>query len=125
MVNYAGFSMPTQSALKTMGKQTQILQDTTIATDHADRLETLLKNLPGMAYRCLNLEHWPMEFVSDGCFELCGYHRHELESQKVLWGDFTHPEVIDEVDRKVRAATRKAAPFEVEYRIIARGSFLF
>lgn len=21
-----------------------------------------------------------MDFVSDGCFELCGYHRHEIES---------------------------------------------
>jgi hypothetical protein len=27
-----------------------------------------------MAYRCVNLKHWPMDFVSDGCFELCGYH---------------------------------------------------
>jgi hypothetical protein len=68
-----------------------------------DRLETLLKNLPGMAYRCLNLEHWPMDFVSDGCYELCGYQRHEIESQAVLWGDFTDPEMIDEVARKVKA----------------------
>ena len=87
---------------------------------HYDRLETLLKNLPGMAYRCLNLKHWPMDFVSDGCFELCGYHRHEIESQQVLWGDFTHPDMIDEVDRKVRNATESGQPFEVEYRIIAR-----
>ncbi len=85
-----------------------------------DRLETLLKNLPGMAYRCLNLKHWPMDFVSDGCFELCGYHRHEIESQQVLWGDFTHPDMIDEVDRKVRSAAESGQPFEVEYRIIAR-----
>ena len=84
------------------------------------RLETLLKNLPGMAYRCLNEAHWPMEFVSDGCFELCGYHRHELESQQVLWGDFTHPDMIDEVDDKVRSATSIGQPFEVEYRIINR-----
>lgn len=88
--------------------------------DQSDRLETLLKNLPGMAYRCLNLDHWPMSFVSEGCFELCGYHRHEIESQDVLWGDFTHPNDIDEVDRKVRAAAIKDQPFEVEYRIIAR-----
>lgn len=89
-------------------------------TGNADWLETPLKNLPGMAYRCLNLDHWPMEFISDGCFELCGYHRHELESQAVLWSDFTHPEMIGEVDRKVRAAASNHAPFEVEYRIIAR-----
>lgn len=89
-------------------------------TMNANRLETLLKNLPGMAYRCFNEAHWPMDFVSDGCFELCGYHRHELESQSVLWGDFTHPDMIDEVDEKVRSATRIGQPFEVEYRIIAR-----
>jgi len=85
-----------------------------------DRLETLLKNLPGMAYRCLNLKHWPMDFVSDGCYELCGYHRHEIESQQVLWGDFTHPQMIDEVDRIVRNAAQNGQPFEVEYRIIHR-----
>lgn len=73
-----------------------------------------------MAYRCLNLDHWPMSFVSEGCFELSGYHRHEIESQTVLWGDFTHPDDIDEVDRKVRAAAISEKPFEVEYRIIAR-----
>ena len=73
-----------------------------------------------MAYRCFNEAHWPMEFVSDGCFELCGYHRHELESQRVLWGDFTHPDMIDDVDEKVRSATSIGQPFEVEYRIISK-----
>jgi len=87
---------------------------------HASRLETLLKNLPGMAYRCLNQSHWPMDFVSQGCFELCGYHREEIESQQVLWGDFTHPDDVGEVDRIVRAATSRGDPFEVEYRIITK-----
>lgn len=95
------------------------LQDPAPAGDY-DRLETLLKNLPGMAYRCLNLRHWPMDFVSDGCYDLCGYHRHEIESQQVLWGDFTHPDMIDEVDRKVREAAQRGQPFEVEYCIITR-----
>ena len=90
------------------------------ASNRHDRLETLLKNLPGMAYRCLNLPHWPMDFVSEGCFALCGYHRHEIESQQVLWGDFTHPDMIDEVDQKVRSAADHGEPFEVEYRIITR-----
>ncbi len=61
-----------------------------------------------------------MDFVSNGCFELCGYHRHEIESQKILWGDFTHPEDIHEVDRMVRHAANIGEPFEVEYRIIAK-----
>jgi hypothetical protein len=47
-----------------------------------------------------------MDFVSDGCFELCGYHCHEVESQRVLWGDFTQPDMIDDVDEKVQCAAR-------------------
>jgi two-component system sensor kinase FixL len=89
-------------------------------TDHTTRLETLLMNLPGMAYRCLNESHWPMDFVSQGCFDLCGYHRREIESQSTLWGDFTHPEDIDNVDRLVRCASGLGESFEVEYRIITK-----
>ena len=61
-----------------------------------------------------------MDFVSDGCFDLCGYERHEIENQDILWGDFTHPEMIGDVDQKVRKAAEQGEPFEVEYRIIAR-----
>jgi two-component system sensor kinase FixL len=103
-----------------MAKPSQSSLHSPVKGGDYDRLETLLKNLPGMAYRCLNLKHWPMDFVSGGCFELCGYHRDEIESQQVLWGDFTHPEMIDEVDRKVRIAAESDEAFEVEYRIIAR-----
>ncbi|HCH24853.1 MAG TPA: hypothetical protein DE179_11225 [Oceanospirillaceae bacterium] len=89
-----------------------------VTQQQSDYLPTLLKNIPGMAYRCLNLAHWPMTFVSDGCFELCGYERWELEQQSVLWGDFTHYDDVDEVDRLVRSATDKHQAFEVEYRIV-------
>ncbi|NKB77876.1 MAG: PAS domain S-box protein [Gammaproteobacteria bacterium] len=98
----------------------QPLQGKTHLPVSASRLETLLQNLPGMAYRCLNRAHWPMDFVSDGCVELCGYHRFEIENQSVLWGDFTHPEDIQEVERKVKAAANRQQPFEVEYRIITK-----
>lgn len=90
-------------------------------TLHTTRLETLLMNLPGMAYRCLNESHWPMDFVSQGCFDLCGYRRKEIENQSILWGDFTHPDDIDSVDQMVRSATDKGESFEVEYRIITKG----
>ena len=84
------------------------------------QLETLLKNLPGMAYRCLNLPHWPMDFVSDGCLELTGYANHEIVSQQVLWGNFTHPDDIDYVDKEVRVSAASGKSFECEYRIRAK-----
>ena len=36
-------------------------------------LSTLIGNLPGMAYRCLNDENWTMEFISEGSHDLTGY----------------------------------------------------
>ena len=85
-----------------------------------DGLQTLFKNLPGMAYRCLNLDRWPMSFVSEGCEALCGYQSQEIETQQVLWGDFTHRHDVAEVDRQVRAAASRGRPFELEYRIVPR-----
>ena len=85
-----------------------------------DGLQTLFKNLPGMAYRCINLPHWPMSFVSEGCEALCGYKSQELESQSILWGEFTHRHDVAEVDRQVRAAAYLGQHFEVEYRIVPR-----
>ena len=88
--------------------------------DASDGLQTLFKNLPGMAYRCVNLDHWPMSFVSEGCEALCGYTSQQLESQHVLWGDFTHRHDVAEVDRQVKQAASLGRPFQVEYRIVPR-----
>jgi len=88
--------------------------------DASDGLQTLFKNLPGMAYRCVNLDHWPMSFVSEGCEALCGYTSQQLESQHVLWGDFTHRHDVAEVDRQVKQAASLGQPFQVEYRIVPR-----
>ncbi len=95
-------------------------QLTNTSDDAQDGLQTLFKNLPGMAYRCVNLDHWPMSFVSEGCEALCGYTSQQLETQQVLWGDFTHRHDVAEVDRQVKSAARKGQPFEVEYRIVPR-----
>jgi len=58
-----------------------------------------------------------MDFVSDGCLELTGYANHEIVSQQVLWGDFTHPDDIDFVDQEVRLSADSGKSFECEYRI--------
>lgn len=98
----------------------QLRQDHQLLEVKAKRLETLLKNMPGMAYRCYNQSNWPMMFVSEGCFELCGYERSALEQQQVLWGTFTHPQDVKWVESYVQNAARRGRPFELEYRIITR-----
>lgn len=42
------------------------------------RLETLMGNLPGMAYRCKADDVMTMEFASDGCYKLLGYRPSDL-----------------------------------------------
>ncbi|WP_439028442.1 ATP-binding protein [Haloarchaeobius sp. DT45] len=84
-------------------------------------VSTLISNLPGMVYRCLNEQSWPMEFVSEGCLDLTGYHPEQFENDDVVWGE----EVLVEADREavweeVQAALDASEPFEVTYRIRRR-----
>ena len=81
-------------------------------------LSTLMSNLPGMAYRCHNDPHWTMEFVSEGCFDLTGYHPIDLiESQKICLGKIIYPGDRERVWNGVQAALRQKRPYELEYRI--------
>lgn len=82
-------------------------------------LATLMDNLPGMAYRCKNEKDWPMEFISNGCFELTGYRPSELIGpNNIPYAELIHPDDRDFVFSEVQKALDKNAPFEIEYRIL-------
>ena len=82
-------------------------------------LSTLMANLPGMAYRCRNDEHWTMLFVSDGCADLTGYKPWDLVgNKKITYAKLIHPEDRDSVRDQVRSALGKRVPFQLTYRII-------
>ncbi|MBD3386209.1 PAS domain-containing protein [candidate division KSB1 bacterium] len=85
------------------------------------RLETLLSNLPGMAYRCLNDDHWTMLFVSQGCDKLTGYQPAELtDNRTVAYNQLVYPEDRPRVREEVRAKLGKGQHFEIKYRIRTR-----
>lgn len=84
----------------------------------ADRMAILFKNLPGMAYRCLNQPKWQMEFVSEGCQQLSGYSRSDFEDGRVSWRDLIVPEDRDLVWERVQQAVLSDRAFELEYRIL-------
>jgi len=82
-------------------------------------LSTLISNLPGMAYRCLNDAHWTMEFVSEGSLALTGYSPAELKGNRALaYGDLIHPEDKSLVRNSVQAALDEHRPFEIKYRLV-------
>jgi len=82
-------------------------------------LDTLMKNLPGMAYRCKNDEHWTMEFLSEGCLDLTGYSPNDLIDNNTLsYSQLIHPDDKDFVWEEVQTALKENRSFQIVYRII-------
>ena len=82
------------------------------------QLSTLISNLQGMAYRCLNDKNWTMEFASDGCFELTGYAKADiLFNQQISYSDLILPEDQMHVWEEVQQALKEKRNFTLNYRI--------
>jgi len=83
------------------------------------RLETLVGNLPGMAYRCRNDPEWTMTYVSESCEAITGYRRDELENNRVTtYASLIHPDDRDWLWAKCQAYLATRTPCQNEYRIL-------
>lgn len=82
------------------------------------KFRSLISNIPGMAYRCLNMPGWPMVFISDAVLEITGYPPSDfiLPNPKRSFTDLYHP---DDVERLSDVNAQQGA-FSYEYRIIAK-----
>lgn len=93
--------------------------------DRETQLTTLMDNLPGMAYRCLNDENWTMKFVSSGCKQLTGYDADALvDSREVSYASIIHEADRKQVQREVKQALLQNRPFAMEYLIRHRDGHL-
>ncbi len=82
------------------------------------KLSTLMGNLPGMAYSCLNDENWTMTFVSDGCLALTGYQPNDLiDNRRVTYNDLIHPDDQHQVWDAVQSDLALKRSFQMTYRI--------
>ena len=83
------------------------------------KFRSLIANIPGIAYRCLEQENWPMEFVSDEIERITGYPAAEflVPEPKRSIADFYHPDDL----ATIRACDiTQQHGFQLEYRIIDR-----
>ncbi len=86
------------------------------------RMETLMANLPGMVYQCLNNPpHYTFTFVSEGCLPLTGYSSSELLNNNALqFFDMIHPDdagALAEINAKT---LNLGLPLETSFRIIMK-----
>jgi PAS domain S-box-containing protein len=88
---------------------------------HEQAMATLFRNLPGMAYRCRDDDHWTKEFVSAGCCDLTGYKPEDLiDNRLTSFGEIIHPDDRKAVRDTVSAAAASDGQFELSYRIRTR-----
>lgn len=81
-------------------------------------LETLISNLPGVAYKCRNDPHWTMKFVSEGCLELTGYPVEDLlMNKKISFNDIIHPDDREYVWDEIQKSLNENKAFKLIYRI--------
>lgn len=88
--------------------------------EYRRRMDSLIGNLFGVAYRCANTPDWPIEFISRGCHELTGWSPVEFVSRRIVLNDLIHPEDRLPVWRQVQKALTERRPFNLEYRLIDR-----
>ncbi|MEC9491128.1 PAS domain S-box protein [Flexistipes sp.] len=85
------------------------------------KLETLMSNLPGMVYQCLNDPDWTMLFVSNGCVDLTGYSAEKLiNNNYVSYGSIIHHDDQTKIWEKVQESIKRNNNFVSTYRILTK-----
>jgi PAS domain S-box-containing protein len=84
------------------------------------QLNTLVANLPGIAYRCRNDRRWTEEFVGGAVKPMTGWDLEAFSSNQVSWADITHPDDREMVWNTVQDALQHRKRFQLEYRIVHR-----
>jgi PAS domain S-box-containing protein len=88
-------------------------------------LAALMRNLPGMAYRCRNDRDWTMEFISEGCLDLTGYPARVLiKNAGKCYAEIIHPEDRERVWSEVQHALFQQQKYQLDYRIITASGAL-
>lgn len=80
------------------------------------KFRSLIDNIPGAAYRCLNQPDWPMLFISDAVANITGYPAEDflMPNPKRSIADLYHPDDIE----RIGLLENNGEPFNLEYRII-------
>ncbi|HRW62222.1 MAG TPA: PAS domain S-box protein [Bacteroidales bacterium] len=88
-----------------------------------EKFRTLVRNIPGVVYRCYNDEDWTMQFISHEIEELSGYEASDFIENKVrTYKSLILEEDQDNVNSVIQDSISKMEPFALEYRIITKAN---
>ena len=86
-----------------------------------EHLRSLMANTPGVTFRCLYEEGWPMLFVSDAVVALTGWQPDDFVQGHVNFTQLTVPEDVPRLWDDVSVAIDESRPYHVEYRLVDKG----
>lgn len=88
-----------------------------------NKFRTLVKNIPGVVYRCLNDKNWTMLFISSEVEILTGYPASDfIENRIRTFASIIHPEDVKSVEELIKYRVEKRKSYVIEYRIIHKDS---
>lgn len=92
-----------------------------------ERFRTLVANVPGVIYRCLNDSAWTMKFISNKVHEMCGYPAEDFIDNRIRsYASIILPEDKDMVWKSIQDSISKKQPYDISYRIInAEGKLMY
>jgi PAS domain S-box-containing protein len=97
-----------------------------LAATHAElrrreaEFRSLLSNIPGTVYRCLNDSAWTPIFLSGAVEAVCGYPAEDFFAKRAHFPSMVDPDDRAGIERTTAAAVARRRPFEIEYRITRR-----
>jgi diguanylate cyclase (GGDEF)-like protein/PAS domain S-box-containing protein len=84
-----------------------------------NRLEALIKNVPGAIYRCSPESDWAMQFLSDEIEAISGHPAPEFIGSAVrTFASVIHPDDREMVEQRVGEALERRDAFVLEYRLV-------
>lgn len=104
--------------------ETLVAERTAALRERERAMSTLVSNLPGIVYRCLNDREWTMEFISQSCESVTGYAPEAFICKKITYHQVIHPEDREMVWHNIQAALQEHRTHQVSYRLITKDGSL-
>jgi PAS domain S-box-containing protein len=87
-------------------------------SESEERFRSLVSNIPGAIYRCVNDENWTMVFISSRIEELSGYPAADfIGNARRTYASIIYPEDQEFVATNVTQALEEQRPYRLEYRV--------
>jgi len=129
-VNYRVISSPIKDKNNKVIAAIEMVDDITsqhnalnLLRESEEKFRTLVDNIPGAVYRCLNDKDLTMEFLSDAIMGITGYPPSDfIENRVRSFTGIIHPQDHTMVEEVIAEALRRRMPFSIEYRILDAAS---